>query len=209
MENFHRYFNRIFCINLDRRPDKWVDSLEEFKKWDIVNFQRVPAYDGKGLNKNDYRIKTSEAGLILTNIDILKSSIENKFERILILEDDFYLTGEFSMIDNLISQVPVDWDLLYFGGNHNSHKGFPEPIKLSENLVKVHHTFATHAVAINGKFFKEMLDKISSVSSPLDVMLTDLQKSHNAYCFSPSVAKQRAGYSDIQMRDMDYHRWIK
>jgi len=209
MKDFHKYFEHIFCINLDRRPDKWKDSLNEFEKWGIKDFERISAYDGKRLDKGQYGVKTSEAGLILTNMDILKSSIERGFDSILILEDDFYLTEGFHRIDQLLSQVPKDWDLLYFGGNHNSHKGIVKPIKVGENLVKVHHTFATHAVAVNGKFFGEMLRKISSISSPLDVMLTDLQKKHNAYCFSPPIAKQRAGFSDIQMKNMDYHRWIK
>jgi GR25 family glycosyltransferase involved in LPS biosynthesis len=209
MSGINSFFESIFCVNLDRRIDKWEESLLEFEKWGIENVQRFSAYDGKKLNSKETSIKTSELGLVLSNIDIVEKCLQENSNNLLILEDDCYFTPEIQSFVELSQQIPDDWDLLYFGGNHNSHKGVDPPIQVSKNLVQVHHTFSTHAVGINKKFFRTLLDRISKKNAPLDVMLTDLQKGCKAYCFSPSIAFQRVGFSDIQMQNMDYHRWIK
>lgn len=209
MPGINSFFESIFCVNLDRRMDKWDESLLEFEKWEIKDVQRFSAYDGKKLDPKGTLIKTSELGLVLSNIDIVEKCIEQNSGNLLILEDDCYFTSEIESFGELSQQIPDDWDLLYFGGNHNSHKGVKAPIQISKNLVQVHHTFSTHAVGINRKFFRTFLDRISKKDAPLDVMLTDLQKRCKAYCFSPSIAFQRVGFSDIQMQNMDYHRWIK
>jgi GR25 family glycosyltransferase involved in LPS biosynthesis len=209
MYGINSFFESIFCVNLDRRIDKWEESLLEFEKWGIENVQRFSAYDGKKLNSKETSIKTSELGLVLSNIDIVEKCLKENSNNLLILEDDCYFTPEIQSFVELSQQIPDDWDLLYFGGNHNSHKGVDPPIQVSKNLVQVHHTFSTHAVGINKKFFRTLLDRISKKNAPLDVMLTDLQKGCKAYCFSPSIAFQRVGFSDIQMQNMDYHRWIK
>ena len=31
--NLKDTFEKIYCINLDRRTDRWDESIEEFKKW--------------------------------------------------------------------------------------------------------------------------------------------------------------------------------
>lgn len=209
MNVLNEYFDKIYCVNLDRRPDKWQESQREFDKWEIENVERFSAYDGKDLDSSGFRIKPSELGLILSNIDIIRECIEIGTERLLILEDDCYFTDGINNLENLLSQIPEDWDFFYFGGNHNAHKGVKAPERISDSVVRVHHTFSTHAVAINGRFLKTMLSKIEQKTAPLDVLFTELQKIHNVYCFSPSIAFQRAGYSDIQRREMDYHQWIK
>jgi GR25 family glycosyltransferase involved in LPS biosynthesis len=205
----NNFFDAIYCINLDRRPDRWDESVDEFKKWGIEGFERFSAYDGQKIQRINNHTSSSEQGLVFSNIDILKDAIGKGHKSILVLEDDFVFTPDFCKIQDLLKDVPQDWDLLYFGGNHNGHKGIIPPEKITNNLVKVHYTFAAHAVGINSKFFEPFLNKITSFSSALDVMLTELQKSHNAYCFSPSIAKQRPGYSDIQERSVDYSAWIK
>ncbi len=209
MGKINNFFEAIYCINLDRRPQKWEQSKDEYKKYEIEGVQRFSAFDGNTLDVSGIRIQKSEYGLVLSNIEIIKKSQSEGLQNVLILEDDCIFTEDIRRFDELINEVPSDWDLLYFGGNHNGHKGIEQPKQISKNVVKIHYTFATHAVAINGKFFYSFLEKISKTDAPLDVMLTDLQKNCNAYCFSPSIAKQRPGYSDIQRRDVNYDQWIK
>jgi hypothetical protein len=145
-------FDRIYCINLDRRPDRWESFLEESEKFGLSGVKRYSAVDGDaltnagGINK---KFPRAAAGLVMTNIQIMEECIRDKVDRVLIME------------------------------------GF------------------------SGSFIPGVLDKIRKVDSPLDVAYTDLQKSHNFYCFYPAVAVQRAGYSDIQNQTMDYSNWIK
>ena len=32
-----KYFDRVFCINLDRRKDRWLETVTELRKWDLFD----------------------------------------------------------------------------------------------------------------------------------------------------------------------------
>jgi len=212
MENIlNLIFDRIYCINLDRRADRWASFLEEAKKFGISNVKRYSAVDGDDLHYTsgtNKKFPRSAAGLVMTNIGIMEECIRDKVDRVLILEDDVEFTRGISDMSNL-DYIPEDWDSLYFGGNHNTHKGIPLPKMYNGGMIKISHTFSTHCVGFKGSFIPNVLDRIKKVNSPLDVAYTDLQKSHNFYCFYPALAVQKAGYSDIQNQTMDYSNWIK
>lgn len=205
------FFDKTYCINLDRRPDRWKEFQTEIKKWGFSNVERYSAYDGKFLNKKKYKTNLSlgNLGLVLTNIDILNEAIKNDYEDILILEDDAVFTDEVKNFKSFMEQLPADWDMLYFGGNHTTHEGTPPPQKISDNIVKLHRTFTTHAVAIKKHMFQVVIDKIKDYQLPIDVHYSHLQLVYNIYCFTPIVARQRVGYSDIENGYRDYNNLIK
>ena len=37
----------IYCINLDGKPDRWQYMEDQFKYWEITDYKRVSAYDGR------------------------------------------------------------------------------------------------------------------------------------------------------------------
>ena len=37
----------IYCINLDGEPERWEAAESMFKEWDVENYTRVSAYDGR------------------------------------------------------------------------------------------------------------------------------------------------------------------
>ena len=43
------FFDRTFCVNLDRRMDRWEECLFEFDKYNLTNVGRFTAVDGKDL----------------------------------------------------------------------------------------------------------------------------------------------------------------
>ncbi len=217
MKTLTNLFDFSCCINLDRRQDRWAECLEEFNKWDLTNITRIPAIDSKTLPQSfpeiyknaEYR-NMGHIGLILTNIQILEYAKQQKFSQILIMEDDIYLTPEVNNIESLITHVPEDWDMLYMGGNHNFHnKGHrTQPITINDHVVKCQHTFTTHCYAIKSHMYDILISKLSSFTTPIDVAYVDIQKSFNVYSIYPSIAKQRAGFSDIENQVRDYNNWI-
>ena len=63
-----KYFNQIYCINLDRRKDRWVETVNELKKWGLFEgVNRYPAVDGKDMKVDDLKINKGELGLIKTH----------------------------------------------------------------------------------------------------------------------------------------------
>ena len=37
----------IYCINLDGEPHRWEAAESMFKEWEVENYTRVSAYDGR------------------------------------------------------------------------------------------------------------------------------------------------------------------
>jgi GR25 family glycosyltransferase involved in LPS biosynthesis len=195
------FFDKTFCINLERRSDRWEECFTEFNKYELTNIDRFIAVDGKELPQVTSGFVTpSRLALVLTNIKILEEAIENNYNSILILEDDVEFNDQVLNMDEYFKVLPKNWDMLYFGGNHNTHVGVTPPAKVNDLIVKLHHTYTTHMVAIKSHLFETIISLLGTYKEPIDVLYTELQKRYNVYCFYPGIAKQRKGYSDIQNR---------
>jgi glycosyl transferase, family 25 len=202
------FFNKTFCINLDRRPDRWDECLSEFDKHGITDVNRFIAVDGKDLTQSLTGFMTpSRMALVLTNVQIIEEAIKNDYDSILILEDDVEFGPEVVEMDSYFDLLPNDWDMLYFGGNHNTHVGSPPPNIINEKVCKLHNTYSTHCVAINKKAFQKVLDRIKKCDNALDVIYVELQNQLNVYSFYPVIATQRVSFSDIENRMTDY-KWL-
>ena len=40
-------FGPIYCINLDGQPERWHYMEDQFKYWQLTDYERVSAYDGR------------------------------------------------------------------------------------------------------------------------------------------------------------------
>jgi GR25 family glycosyltransferase involved in LPS biosynthesis len=201
------FFDKTYCVNLDRRIDRWSDSINEFKRFNLIEVERVSAIDGKTIQQENTHINKSEISLILTNIKIIEKAKKDGLKSILILEDDVEFTDEINNISEYFKFLPNDWDMIYFGGNHNTHMNIEPPIIINEKISKLHHTFSTHCVGIKNTAYNIILDNLKHPTKQLDAIYSDLQKTLNVYSFYPMIASQRIGFSDIQEMDVDY-KWL-
>lgn len=210
MKLFER-FDEVFCINLDRRTDRLLNFNNQVTKYDLGTYTRFSAIDGSSLpiEQKNGRLQDGELGLVLTVEKIIKNAQKKNYESILIIEDDCYFTDEVINIESYFKFLPSDWDMLYMGGNHNIHVGVAPPQKINEKVIKLHHTFSTHFVAINSNMFNQIISEIGKKNKPLDVLYTALQKKYNVYSFFPAIAKQISDYSDIQNSVVNYDWLIK
>lgn len=201
------FFDKIYCINLDKRVDRWEESIKVFEKYQI-NVERISAIDGSKLENNS-RIKNGNVALTLTVNGIIKDAINNNYDKILILEDDIEFTDNILNFNTDIQHLPENWDLLYFGGNHNLHMGYNPPTKINEFFCKLHHTYSSHAIGMSKNGLKLVSDMLLGEIKEIDVMYAGLQKNSNTYCFNELTATQRISYSDIENRMTNYQNIIK
>lgn len=207
MKLFDR-FDKVYCINLEHREDRKNHILSECVKYDLGDLSFFNAINGH-IIENPYKVSNGNFGLILTNIEIIKDAKNNNYKNILILEDDCYFTSEVLNIDTYFDALPDDWDMLYLGGNHNTHVGNLPPKKINEKIVQLHSTLTTHFVAINNNMYDVILARLSKFDNPIDVVYTGIQKLYNVYSTYKTIAKQLNGYSDIENRVVDYSQLIK
>jgi GR25 family glycosyltransferase involved in LPS biosynthesis len=203
-------FDKVYCINLDRRPDRLENFEGQVKKYNLGEYVRFSAYDGKKLNlTNNYNLKPGEIGIIKSNLDIIKEAKINNYKTILIIEDDCVFNDNIITVDSFFELLPDDWDMLYMGGNHNTHVGATQPQKVNDKILKLHSTYSAHFVGIKSSIFDQIESLLERGKHPIDVEYVMLQKVFNCYSFTPALTSQLVNYSDIQESVTDYSWLIK
>ena len=73
----------IFCINLDDKPDRWKYMEDQFKYWEIEDYTRVSAYDGRDDDLSDIlkgrypdRMTSGEVGCVTSHLKAMKMFLE-------------------------------------------------------------------------------------------------------------------------------------
>lgn len=196
MITLNKYFDKIYCINLDEATERWELCLEQFKKFDLT----VERISGIKANTGNSYLLPGEIGLMRTNYNIFRKAKSLNLGSVLILEDDFVFDEDFIVkFDKAIKQVPSNWDFLYFGGNHQG--GFSH---ISENVAKINYTFATHTFAVKNTMFDRILNILPQELKQVDVYYADMHQSTNSYVLRPHLSYQRDGFSYIQNRTTNY-----
>jgi len=226
------FFEEAYCINLDRRKDRWESSCVQFKK-NNIKVKRFPAVDGNELREelfgkaitrkdgaDEYGLKKQfvtaagrwdrpswgMAGLNLTHQNLIKEAKEKKIESIIIFEDDVSFIDNFeSKFFDLSQNIPKDWDMIYLGGHNETGLGD----KICDGLYRCKWTLCAHAVIIHSRMYDRILDTIDVFGNFIDVVLADMHSSCKAYVFSPFLATQSPSHSDIQYAYQDYGVFIK
>jgi len=194
------YFDRIFCVNLDRRPDKWTLCEKEFAKHNLT-VTRFPAIEGSTIPYTG-RLPAGAIGNAMSHAKILRIAKEEGLKSVLIFEDDVeFVDGLQEKFTEWVKQVDVNWDLLYLGGNHNWVREIP---LITPNLMRITNTYATHAYAVKNTLYDLCITSLETLSTEGDVIMSQIQKSCQAYCFRPHLAFQRPGISDVFNRYVDY-----
>ena len=200
IKSLNDYFEKIYCVNLKRSTERWNECQEIFK-FHNLNVSRFEAVDGFEEGVNNSNLLPGEYGCYMSHYNIIKECADKKYDKVLILEDDVQFHPDLTeLFFKFESQLP-DWDMLYFGGNHTPMP----PILISENVLKLRHTYTTHAYAINSKSIDLIFSKMQNPYKQIDVIYADLQQSLNVYSFYPALAWQRDGYSYIHNTVVDYN----
>jgi hypothetical protein len=113
----------IYCINLDDQPDRWEYMEDQFKYWQIENYTRVSAYDGRNddlghILKGRYpdQMNSGEVGCVTSHLKALRHFVENTDDQCaLIMEDDCDISTvshwQFSWKD-FFSKIPYSYDVV-------------------------------------------------------------------------------------------------
>ena len=219
MSDCFDFFEKIYCINLKHRIDRWESCISQFSSLGIS--ERVSIREGIICNHPKLSKKqNAQIGCALSHYYILKEAQKNNYSNVLVLEDDFLFLdkGEFlkSNLEKSTAELPKNWDLFYLGGFFVKGYSYDPVEKYSKNLLKVNTCFCTHAISYSNsganKILKNLrLDLESEVLAfseeyeAIDwYLVRDFQKDNN--CFAPEnlLCIQKEGYSDIEKQYFNY-----
>ena len=203
-----KYFSHVFLINLDRRQDRLEFITKQLESVGIVA-ERVSAVDGSSLDPspsigNGWNHK-GVAGCALSHRKVIELAKERNYKNFLVIEDDTVFCEDFvNRFESYVNQVPPNWDMLYFGGNH---LGPLKPIDV--NVGECSHTLTTNCYAMSNKMYDVVLNDLPSsvdkLTKPIDSLYTDLQKNsaYKIYTFKPHMVWQDSIFSDIENKSQD------
>lgn len=188
-----------FYINLDSRPDRNEHAVAEFNKVGI-SATRIPAC---GPEDNKF-MKPGEWGCMKSHELALHHGIMSNKPVIAIYEDDVWFPpGAAENFEAWYEEVPSDWGMIYLGAN----KLQTVVEQTSSHTQRVVNAFSAHAIIMKRKTAITLKTKALPGFQPLDVIYGNYQVMIPTYTFTPSLAGQRAGWSDIMEESVDYN-WI-
>jgi hypothetical protein len=150
-----RNFGPVYCINLDDQPERWEYMEDQFKYWEITNYHRISAYDGRDddlseILKGRYpdMMTSGEIGCTTSHLKAIKQFYDSGEPYAIMMEDDCELDlvrfWNFTWQD-FHAKIPYDWDvcqiaIICTGDIHiKIHKRFVNEFSTACYIITRHH----------------------------------------------------------------------
>ena len=203
-----------YCINLDKRADRWNECIENFTAhgFPMPILQRWSAFEDS---------EFGALGCARSHLLALSDFVGNRSEPYcLILEDDFdFLLPWSNLVErfNALNASQSSWDVLMLAGTSTfayaeNPPGFARVVEshsasgylVSRNYAaKLMNCFANSVVQLqNSKNHEARQLWVSRFA--IDVLWKQLQYTDRWLIFSPAMGHQRPSFSDIEGRMVDY-----
>lgn len=230
MTTLEQHFDACFCINLDKRADRWEESLQEIN----TNFGTK---DGFVQRWSGFHHPThGHSGCSRSHRELLRHVVKQGYQRVLVLEDDFAVVtlprlaaAKFTPGSKvwethcLINQgngnlnerfgalsyfIPDDYDVLYLGAGYGEN-----PIsRLNKHVIRCGFMQTTGSYGITGAFAKRWTEIVDSQTDgdlekhpgPIDNLFGSMSHNHKYYVFQPRLMYQRESMSNITDRVDSY-----
>lgn len=188
--------DKIIVMNLDKRTDRLHNCNLQAEKFNF-NFVRINSIDGSLINNNT-NLRNGELGLLKTYKKVLEYCIDENFQQVLIMEDDFQFDEDVEERLEEIKLIPDNWDVIYLGANHyHLGAGTIKPIKINDKIIRIYSSYGAHSIIIKKSMYQKIYEKILEYKFPIDVIFANMQIEINAYGFIKNICKQYDSYSDI------------
>tara|TARA_R100001443_G_scaffold19630_1_gene31396 strand:+ start:1213 stop:2016 length:804 start_codon:yes stop_codon:yes gene_type:complete len=211
-------FGPVYCINLDGQPDRWQFMESQFKFWEIDNYTRISAYDGREDDLSDIikgkypeNMSSGEVGCTTSHLRAMKHYLETSDSPYAIMmEDDCSLDlvkfWNFKWSD-IYAHFPYDYDVVQLaiictGDIHvRLHKRFVNDFSTACYVISRYH--AEKLVRLHCRGDKYKLDQ---GVKPRPVADDLIYNSGNAFAIPLLVYKFELGSSIHPVHVDVYHK---
>ena len=212
-QQLHDYFDRVWLVNLDRRPDRLADCTTRFAPpaWPFKTPERFRAIDGKIVpSPSHWRAGSGAWGVFRSHCSLIERCLNEQVPRILILEDDAVLdTGFAENVKTFLENVPPAWHLLYLGGQCNHYNIQQHPHRVVNQHVVVPwsvNRLQAFALSLAGMeiVYRHLTSNDWQPKHHIDHHLERLERVGGIVFYAPTtwLIGQGEGLSDICNRDL-------
>jgi GR25 family glycosyltransferase involved in LPS biosynthesis len=221
---FLKNLDRIYCINLSHRTDRWKNCLQQFESLGVAD--RVIRHEPKPFSSGSLSRKANaQASCALAHYTLMTEALESGASNALILEDDFLFHREVQWTNKKLShgwsELPKDWDLFYLGAYFVQGYHYSPALHFSKNLISVKTGFCNHAVVYSRQGLNKILQELKLESEADMLTFSGEFEAIDWYmvrwfqtrgqCFAPNelTCIQNPGYSDIEGSFHDYSKMFE
>tara|TARA_Y100000310_G_scaffold342132_1_gene443924 strand:+ start:3073 stop:3819 length:747 start_codon:yes stop_codon:yes gene_type:complete len=229
-------FDKIFCINLDERTDRWDYCKSEFSKYDIYDI--IERYPGTKIRRDPSKVKS----ITTSHINIIKLAKQKKYKSVLIFEDDVKFIDYKYSVDNKkydkslhtlvasnglgLNKVPSNprdvlqtaltqlknhtWDILLLGCQIVAPKPYVFYEKLDTNLFKSAGMTRLHAYAVHSRAYDTIIDNVKPEYTYMFDRVVREYLSHRLNCITicPIICTQNSNLiSDRKSQPVSHEVW--
>lgn len=206
----NKYFDKIVCINLLERKDKYESAKARFIKHNInVEFFHPVKYGfnqliASSLKQNpNYKgtlntYQPNELGCSFSHYHVIKQAYMEGVNNLFIFEDDALLHKDFNNLFNkYMSNIPSNWDSImlytYMAELNNNN------IMLSNNWMKAYNSWSTLAYGMTREFMEYYIEFQDNYLSVSDMPSYIAQKENNIFIGKPLLCIPSSQESDIRI----------
>ncbi len=199
MSYINSVVDKVFVINLDKDTERLASIDKQLRENNIL-YERFSGVVGKHVGY-DPRLTPFCAqfctdgikGCALSHRGIWEKAIENKYETIMILEDDANLQPSFQEeVRDILQRVPEDWEVIFLGCRMFCQDKYVvskvgnrilgmKAEKYDDNIHSVKGTVGAHAILYKTSFIKKVIDE--PITTHFDVFLSQMVVKYNAKAF--------------------------
>jgi len=205
-------FGPVYCINLDGQPERWEYMEEQFKYWELKDYTRISAYDGRDDDLSDIikgkyptDMTSGEIGCTTSHLKAMKHFLDNSdAPYAIIMEDDCDMEvvryWNFTWAD-VVAHFPYDYDVVQIaiictGDIHvKLHKRFVNDFSTACYVISRHHAEKLVRLHCRGGYTGEQKYKIDQGVKPRAVADDLIYNSGNTFAIPLLMYKVELGSS--------------
>ena len=204
MSNPFDFFDHIYCIHLPHTKRRALieTEFERIGVADRVQYIHAPSPPASFTMSNMRRGASGEFGVNLSQIKAVVQAISDGAQHPLFFEDDvIFHKNTHKLLEQSLSDLPKEWDLLYMGGHPTGPIFNPQATKFSETLAEVGKFSFADSYAFNdgqaARFFNSWCSGITKRDAMYDFILGGFSANNNSFCTYPLLCNQRPAVSQV------------
>lgn len=191
-----KYFDgHILVINLDRREDRWRQAQALLAEFGITTATRVSAVDRPLCGG----VPSATYGCNRSHVKVLDLILQQRWERALVLEDDFDILHEdfqakFAQMAREVDAVAPEWDMLYLGGGY----GGPPIARLTPHVIRCGAMFTASSFGISQAMARYLRPYLFADTAAPDAIYAPHLSGRLSLIVQPRLMVQTTNRSDLQ-----------
>lgn len=196
----------VIYINLERRCDRKISVINEFKKINVLN----PIYF------KAIELENGSLGCSMSHLKCVEIAKKNNYDYVLICEDDIeFLDPELFLKQlNLFLESKINWDVVLIAGNN-----MVPYVPVNNICIKILNCQTTTGYIVKKDYYDTLIHNFKSgiqnlIKDPtnnlykIDKYWFSLQKNDNWYLIIPLSVVQKEDYSDIEKKVTNFKKYM-